>query len=283
MRDTAEVFDHHAIDDDVDRRAGAQRPRGRDRSQPGRSASSARPKASAPSPRSLADYPDVPLVAYMPNLVVGRGGRAAGLPRCVSRAGAAADRGAGRQPPDALPLPAARLGRRARRRRRASSPWPPTSTARATCSSPSVPLPDQFLDNVLASPQGAITGEKFERFEAMLRRRRRHAVGRARRAARHRHRPARRGRRGARLPRPLPRRRLSPGHGQRRARPLVLGPAAKARTTAKPATTCGASDADDAAPPRVRAMSTDAARQPSADRRPTPSCSSAPGASSPAA
>ena len=30
----------------------------------------------------------------------------------------------------------------------------------------SVPLPDQFLDNVLASPQGAITGEKFERFEA---------------------------------------------------------------------------------------------------------------------
>jgi hydroxymethylpyrimidine/phosphomethylpyrimidine kinase len=25
---------------------------------------------------------------------------------------------------------------------------------------------DQFLDNVLASPQGAITGEKFERFEA---------------------------------------------------------------------------------------------------------------------
>jgi hypothetical protein len=29
----------------------------------------------------------------------------------------------------------------------------------------SVPLPDQFLDNVLASSQGAITGEKFERFE----------------------------------------------------------------------------------------------------------------------
>ena len=28
-----------------------------------------------------------------------------------------------------------------------------------------IPLPDQFLDNVLASPQGAITGEKFERFE----------------------------------------------------------------------------------------------------------------------
>jgi hydroxymethylpyrimidine/phosphomethylpyrimidine kinase len=29
----------------------------------------------------------------------------------------------------------------------------------------SVPLPEQFLDNVLASAQGAITGEKFERFE----------------------------------------------------------------------------------------------------------------------
>jgi hydroxymethylpyrimidine/phosphomethylpyrimidine kinase len=29
----------------------------------------------------------------------------------------------------------------------------------------SVPLPDQNLDNVLASAQGAITGEKFERFD----------------------------------------------------------------------------------------------------------------------
>jgi hydroxymethylpyrimidine/phosphomethylpyrimidine kinase len=28
-----------------------------------------------------------------------------------------------------------------------------------------VQLPDQFIDNVLASAQGAITGEKFERFE----------------------------------------------------------------------------------------------------------------------
>ena len=45
MRDTAEVFDHHAIDADVDRRAGAQRPRGRDDRAHGRSASSARPKA----------------------------------------------------------------------------------------------------------------------------------------------------------------------------------------------------------------------------------------------
>jgi hydroxymethylpyrimidine/phosphomethylpyrimidine kinase len=29
----------------------------------------------------------------------------------------------------------------------------------------SVPLPDQFVDNVLASAKGAVTGEKFERFE----------------------------------------------------------------------------------------------------------------------
>lgn len=29
-----------------------------------------------------------------------------------------------------------------------------------------VPLPDQFIDNVLASPQGAVAGERFERFEA---------------------------------------------------------------------------------------------------------------------
>ncbi|MEO6032825.1 MAG: bifunctional hydroxymethylpyrimidine kinase/phosphomethylpyrimidine kinase [Burkholderiaceae bacterium] len=30
---------------------------------------------------------------------------------------------------------------------------------------PSTKTPDQFIDNVLASPQGAITGEKFERFD----------------------------------------------------------------------------------------------------------------------
>jgi len=30
---------------------------------------------------------------------------------------------------------------------------------------PASKTPDQFMDNVLASPQGAITGEKFERFE----------------------------------------------------------------------------------------------------------------------
>ena len=29
----------------------------------------------------------------------------------------------------------------------------------------SLPLPDQHLDNVLASPQGPVTGEKFERFD----------------------------------------------------------------------------------------------------------------------
>ena len=30
---------------------------------------------------------------------------------------------------------------------------------------PASKTPEQFLDNVLASPQGAITGEKFERFD----------------------------------------------------------------------------------------------------------------------
>ena len=29
-----------------------------------------------------------------------------------------------------------------------------------------IPLPDHRIDNVLASPQGALTGEKFERFDA---------------------------------------------------------------------------------------------------------------------
>ncbi len=119
---------------------------------------------------------------------------------------------------------------------------------------PAAKGPSQFLDNVLASPQGAITGEKFERFEVSFRRRGRHAVGRAGRAAGLGRRTARRRRRSAGLPRPGARRGLPPRHGQRGSRPLLLGPAAGRRRRAGAPPT----NADFLATcPRARDMSTE--------------------------
>ena len=37
-----------------------------------------------------------------------------------------------------------------------------------TCALPIFPLPDQFIDNVLASPQSVLGNVKFERFEAVF-------------------------------------------------------------------------------------------------------------------
>ena len=77
MRDTAEVFDHHAIDAD----AIAEQARSvlEDVTiaawKVGFLGIAEGVSAVA---EILSDYPDVPLVAYLPNLVVGRGRRAAG-------------------------------------------------------------------------------------------------------------------------------------------------------------------------------------------------------------
>jgi hydroxymethylpyrimidine/phosphomethylpyrimidine kinase len=81
MRDTAEVFDHHPLDPDVvveqarsvleDVTIAAWKV--------GHLGSAEGVSAVA---EVLSDYPDVPLVAYMPNLLDG-GGPAAGLPRCL--------------------------------------------------------------------------------------------------------------------------------------------------------------------------------------------------------
>jgi hydroxymethylpyrimidine/phosphomethylpyrimidine kinase len=50
-----------------------------------------------------------------------------------------------------------------------TAPWPADRMARATCSVTGIMLPargaEQYIDNVLASPQGAMHGEKFERFD----------------------------------------------------------------------------------------------------------------------
>ncbi len=163
MRDTAEVFDHHVIDTDViveqarnvleDVTIGAWKV--------GFLGSAEAVSAVA---EVLSDYPDVPLVAYLPNLswveedaqqAYLDAFRELVLPQAEVLVGShqtltnfllpdwESDRPAS---PRELAVAAAEHG---------------TRFVLVT----SVPLPDQFLDNVLASPQGAITGEKFERFE----------------------------------------------------------------------------------------------------------------------
>ncbi|CAG1016043.1 hydroxymethylpyrimidine/phosphomethylpyrimidine kinase [Burkholderiaceae bacterium] len=163
MRDTAEVFDHHSLEPEVvveqarsvleDVTIAAWKV--------GYLGS---PEGVSAVAEVLSDYPDVPLVAYMPNLswveedeqqAYLDAFRELVLPQTEVLVGSHqtltdfllpewdADRPAS---PRELAVAAAEHG---------------TRFVLVT----SVPLPDQFLDNVLASAQGAITGEKFERFE----------------------------------------------------------------------------------------------------------------------
>jgi hydroxymethylpyrimidine/phosphomethylpyrimidine kinase len=163
LRDTAEVFDHTALDADVlveqarsileDVTIAAWKV--------GFLGSAEGVSAVA---EVLSDYPDVPLVAYMPNLswveeddqtAYLEAFRQLVLPQTEVLVGShqtltdfllpewSGDRPAS---PRELAVAASQHG------------------ARFVLVT-SVPLPDQYLDNVLASPQGAITGEKFERFE----------------------------------------------------------------------------------------------------------------------
>jgi hydroxymethylpyrimidine/phosphomethylpyrimidine kinase len=163
MRDTAEVFDHHAIDSEVvvEQARSILEDVTISGWKVGFLGSAEVVSAVA---EVLSDYPDVPLVAYMPNLswveeddqqAYMDAFRELVLPQTELLVGShqtltdfllpewEADRPAS---PRELAVAAAEHG---------------TNYVLVT----SVPLPDQFLDNVLASAQGAITGEKFERFE----------------------------------------------------------------------------------------------------------------------
>jgi hydroxymethylpyrimidine/phosphomethylpyrimidine kinase len=163
MRDTAEVFDHHAIDADViaeqarsvleDVTIAAWKV--------GFLGSAEGISAVA---EILSDYPDVPLVAYMPNLswleeddqqAYLDAFRELVLPQTEVLVGS-------HQTLTDFLLPEWDNERPASPRELAVAAA--EHGARFVLVT-SVPLPDQFLDNVLASPQGAITGEKFERFE----------------------------------------------------------------------------------------------------------------------
>jgi hydroxymethylpyrimidine/phosphomethylpyrimidine kinase len=163
MRDTAEVFDHHAIDTDVvveqartileDVTISAWKV--------GFLGSAEGVSAVA---EVLSDYPDVPLVAYLPSLAwVDEDAQQAYLDafRELILPQAEVLVGSHQTLTDFL-LPEWEGDRPASPRELAvGAAAHGTKFVLVT----SVPLPDQFLDNVLASPQGAITGEKFERFE----------------------------------------------------------------------------------------------------------------------
>jgi hydroxymethylpyrimidine/phosphomethylpyrimidine kinase len=168
MRDTAEVFDHHALDADViaeqarsileDVTIAAWKV--------GFLGSAEGVSAVA---EILSDYPDVPLVAYMPNLswveedeqqAYLDAFRELVLPQTEVLVGShqtltdfLLPDWEGERPasPRELAVAAAEHGTR--------------YVLVTSVLIHSTKTTDQFMDNVLASPQGAITGEKFERFE----------------------------------------------------------------------------------------------------------------------
>ncbi len=168
MRDTAEVFDHHAIDADViveqarsileDVTIAAWKV--------GFLGSAEGVGAVA---EVLSDYPDVPLVAYLPNL-------------------SWLDEDPQQEYLDAfrelvLPQTEVLVGNQQTLTDFLLPEWnserPPSARELAVAAAehgasyvlvtgvtvPNLKGPDPYLDNVLASPQGAVTGEKFERFD----------------------------------------------------------------------------------------------------------------------
>ncbi len=163
MRDTAEIFDHHGLDAEViveqarsvleDVTIAAWKV--------GYLGSTEGVSAVA---EILSDYPDVPLVAYLPNLSwVEEDNQQAYLEAFRDLV---------------LPQTEVLVGSHQTLTDFLLPDWdgerPPSSREIAVAASKhgtrfvlvtSVPLPDQFLDNVLASAQGPITGEKFERFD----------------------------------------------------------------------------------------------------------------------
>lgn len=166
MRDTAEIFDHHAIDADViveqarsvleDVTIAAWKV--------GFLGSTEGVSAVA---EILSDYPDVPLVAYLPNL--------AWVEEDEQQSYLEAFRDL------VLPQTEVLVGSHQTLTDFLMPEWegerPPSSREIAVAANKygaryvlvtSIPLPDQFLDNVLATPQAVLGSAKFERFEAVF-------------------------------------------------------------------------------------------------------------------
>lgn len=169
MRDTAEIFDHHAIDADV----VVEQARSvlEDVTIAGwKVGFLGSAEVVGAVAEVLSDYPDVPLVAYMPNLswveeddqqAYLDAYRELVLPQTEVLVGShqtltdfLLPDWDSERPPSARELAVA-AGEHGTRFVLVTSVLVQSSKT-----------PDQYLDNVLASPQGAITGEKFERFDA---------------------------------------------------------------------------------------------------------------------
>lgn len=164
IRDTAEVLDSHDIDADV----VAEQARVILEDTPisawkvGFLGSAEGVSAVA---EVLADYPDVPLVAYVTNLSWLDEERQVSYQEAFKEL--------------ILPATTVLMGNHATLTDLLLPDWeserPPSARELAVAANgmgtqfvlvTGIQLPDQFIDNVLASPQGALAGERFERFEA---------------------------------------------------------------------------------------------------------------------
>ncbi len=168
IRDSAEIFDHHAIDPDVivEQARSILEDITITAWKVGFLGSAEGVSAVA---EVLSDYPDVPLVAYLPNLswveedaaqAYLEAFRELVLPQTEVLVG-------NHQTLTDFLLPDWDNERPASPRELAvaagehGTSYVMVTSVLVTSSK----SPDQYLDNVLASPQGAITGEKFERFD----------------------------------------------------------------------------------------------------------------------
>ncbi|MBK6850401.1 MAG: bifunctional hydroxymethylpyrimidine kinase/phosphomethylpyrimidine kinase [Burkholderiales bacterium] len=165
MRDTAEIFDHSPIDADtvVEQARAVLEDITIAAWKVGFLGSAETVGAVA---EVLSDYPDVPLVTYLPALSWMDDEDAAGAYHEALR-------------DLVLPLTTVLVGNQQTLADFLLPEWeserPPSARELAVAAGEhgvrfvlvsGMQLPNSFIDNVLASPQGAITGEKFERFEA---------------------------------------------------------------------------------------------------------------------
>ena len=166
VRDTAEIFDHFAFDDE----AVTDQARAALEDMP----VSAIKVGFVGSPENISaiaeiasDYADVPLVAYMPSLSWWEESKIDSYLDAFREL--------------LLPQTTLLVGNHSSLWRWLLPDWPgernPSARDIATAAADlgvsctlvtGIPLPDQFIDNVLATPQAVLYSEKFERFEAVF-------------------------------------------------------------------------------------------------------------------
>ncbi len=165
-RDTAEIFEHFAFDEDVI--AEQSRAILEDVAvQVFKVGFVGSPEAISTIAEIAADYSDVPLIAYMPNLSWWDEGQIDAYQDAFREL--------------MLPQTTVLVGNHSTLWRWLLPDWSAgrSPTARDIAKAASemgvpytlvtgIPLPDQFIDNVLSTPQAVLGSEKFERFEAVF-------------------------------------------------------------------------------------------------------------------